>query len=261
MFSRMIPLVDTHCHLLAGLDDGPRTDEDALAMCRIAYDEGIRMTCALAHQNDRWVEVTPDRIREATQRLAGQLREAGIPLTVFPCSEVMVGPETEADWREGRLLSVADHGKFLLIEMPNGLFLDVRPLARKLISAGVRPILAHAERYPEYVEDTAAIEELVRIGCLVQVSTKGITEPPPGRGASELRSWFKRGIVHVLGTDAHSPRRRSPRYADAYRQVVRWVGNAATDRICSTNGMAILQGLPVRVPEIQPRSRLWFAWW
>ncbi len=257
----MIPLVDTHCHLLAGLDDGPRTDDDALAMCRIAYDEGVRMTCALAHQNDRWAEVTPERIRAATQRLADQLRLARIPLTVFPCAEVMVGPDTEADWRAGCLLSVADRGKYLLIEMPNGLFVDVRSLARRLIEAGVHPILAHAERYPELLEDTAALEELVRIGCLVQVSTKGITEPPAGSGAWELKSWFKRGLVHVLGTDAHSPRRRAPRYAEAYRQVVRWVGNTFADRICSTNGMAIVQGLHVRVPEIVPRPRRWFAWW
>jgi protein-tyrosine phosphatase len=257
----MIPLVDTHCHVLAGLDDGPRTDDDALAMCRIAYEEGIRMTCALAHQNDRWADVTPDRIRAATQRLAGQLREAGLPLTVFPCAEVMVGPDTEEDWRAGRLLSVADCGKYLLIEMPNGLFVDVRALARRLVEAGVRPILAHAERHPEYLEDTPAVEELVQIGCLVQVSTKGITEPRAGPGGRELKSWFQRGLVHVLGTDAHSPRRRAPRYADAYRQVVRWVGHTAADRICSTNGMVLVQGLTVRVPEILPRSRHWFAWW
>jgi protein-tyrosine phosphatase len=261
MLPRMIPLVDTHCHLLAGLDDGPQNDDDALAMCRMAYDEGVRMTCALAHQNDRWPDVTPARIREATQRLAVQLREARIPLTVFPCAEVMVGPDTEADWRAGRLLSVADRGKYLLIEMPNGLFVDVRALARKLVEAGVHPILAHADRYPEYLDDTATLEELVRIGCLVQVSTKGVTEPPAGLGGRELKSWFKRGLVHVLGTDAHSPRRRSPRYADAYQQVVRWVGNTAADRICSTNGLAIVQGLFVRVPAILPRSRRWFAWW
>src|SRR5829696_7672352 len=102
----MIPLVDTHCHLLAGLDDGPRTDADALAMCRIAYDEGVRMACAVAHQNERWSGVTPQRIRQATQHLARQLRENGPPLTVFPCAEVMVRPDLESAWGSGQLLSV-----------------------------------------------------------------------------------------------------------------------------------------------------------
>ena len=59
----MIPLVDIHCHLLAGLDDGPRTDEDALEMCRIAYEDGTRIIAAGAHQNEHYPENTADRIR------------------------------------------------------------------------------------------------------------------------------------------------------------------------------------------------------
>ena len=66
----MLPLVDMHCHLLAGLDDGPRTADDALEMCRIAHAEGTRMVAALAHQNERWNGVTPDIIRGAAQQLA-----------------------------------------------------------------------------------------------------------------------------------------------------------------------------------------------
>ena len=83
----MIPLVDMHCHLLAGLDDGPRSDEEAVAMCRMAYDEGVRMVAATAHQNEHWDLVTPDRIRQATHQLAQTLRTAGIPLLVFPCAK------------------------------------------------------------------------------------------------------------------------------------------------------------------------------
>src|SRR5262249_48566050 len=77
----MIPLVDMHCHLLAGLDDGPQRDADALAMCRMAYEDGTRMAAATAHQNDRWPAVTPERIRQATENLARGLREARIGLT------------------------------------------------------------------------------------------------------------------------------------------------------------------------------------
>src|SRR5262245_50374630 len=97
----MIPLVDTHCHLLAGLDDGPRTEAEALEMCRLAYADGIRTVIALAHQNERWPAVTPQRIREACGRLAEALRVAGIPLTVYPGAEVMVQPEIESAWRGG----------------------------------------------------------------------------------------------------------------------------------------------------------------
>src|SRR6266446_2943592 len=109
----MNQLVDIHCHLLAGLDDGPRTEEDALAMCRLAYGDGTRFAAAGAHQNERWKAVTPARIRQAAQRLAQRLRDEGIPLTVFPCAEITAHPEIESAWRRGELLSVADRGQYL----------------------------------------------------------------------------------------------------------------------------------------------------
>ncbi len=59
-----------HCHLLAGLDDGPRTEEDAVEMCRIAYADGTRIIAAGAHQNEKYPAVTPERIRVAAGRLA-----------------------------------------------------------------------------------------------------------------------------------------------------------------------------------------------
>jgi protein-tyrosine phosphatase len=253
----MIPLVDLHCHLLAGLDDGPRTDADALAMCRTAYAEGIRLACATAHQNERWAAVTPQRIRDAARRLAEQLREAAVPLTVFPCAEVMARPDLGAAWRAGQLLGVAGRQQWLLVEMPHGLFVDLMPAARQLAAEGVRLILAHPERHAELLDDPAPLEELVRAGCLVQVSTASITEPPGPQAGRQLREWFRRGLVHVLGTDGHSPQRRPPRMADAYRQVVRWAGVAVADRVGSTNGLAVLQGLPLRVPEPAPRPRRW----
>src|SRR5689334_10315880 len=129
----MLPLADMHCHLLAGLDDGPRQDEEALAMCRLAVAEGVRLAAATAHQNERWPTVDPAAIREATRRLARRLQEAGLPLTVFPCAEVMVHPGLAGSWREGRLLSVADRGRYLLIELPHHLFVDLGPTLQELL--------------------------------------------------------------------------------------------------------------------------------
>lgn len=256
----MIPLADTHCHLLAGLDDGPRTREDAVGMCRILQEEGVQAVAATAHQNDRYKDVTPNRIRDATDLLTADLRAEGIPLAVFPTAEVMADLETLPAWQNGRLLSIADRGQYVLLEMPHGTFVDLRPTVRALLALSVRPILAHPERQPEWLEDPGRIEEMIALGCLVQVSSGSVTNPPGGRrGEQALRDWFRRGVVHVMGSDGHSPRRRAPRMREAYVRVAAWAGRATADRVFSTNGMAVLHGLPLRVPEPAPRSRRWLA--
>jgi protein-tyrosine phosphatase len=253
----MLPLVDMHCHLLAGLDDGPRTEDEATAMCRLAYAEGTRWVAATAHQNPRWPSATPDRIRQAARRLADRLRDAGVPLLVLPCAEVMVDPETEDSWTQGRLLSIADRKQYLLIELPHGFFLDLRNLVRALHGHGIRPVLAHPERQPELLHEAGRIEELIGAGCLVQVSSGSVTRPRCREDAQALKRWFRRGIVHLLGSDGHDTTRRPPALADAYRQIVSWAGARVADRVAGTNGLAVLQGLPLHLPEQEPRGRWW----
>src|SRR5262249_44054234 len=149
-------------------------------------------------------------IRQATQRLAQGLREAGISLAVFPCAEVMVQPDTESAWLQGSLLSIADRRRYLLMEMPHGLFVDLHGIVRRLREQDVRIVLAHPERQPELLHEPGRIEQLIGAGCLVQVSSGSVTDPPDRQSWRALKDWFKRGIVHVLGSDGHSPRRRPP---------------------------------------------------
>jgi protein-tyrosine phosphatase len=254
----MIPLVDIHCHLLAGLDDGPRTWDDALAMCRIAYQEGTQLVAATAHQNERWNQVTPERIRAAVQQLSQLLQRANIPLSVVPCAEITAHPDMETAWEKGQLLSVADRKQYLLVEMPQQLFVDLAPTVQRLQQFDLRVILAHPERHSELLHEAGRIEELIENGCLVQVSSGSVTDPPTSAAGRALRNWFQRGCVHLLGSDGHSPRRRPPRMADAYQQISYWAGTATADRVCSTNGLAVLQGLPLQVAAPRRKRAAWF---
>src|SRR4051794_15219426 len=121
-----------HVHLLAGLDDGPRTMDDALEMARLLVAEGVQHSVALAHQNEEYPKNTPERIREAATAFADALRAAAIPLDVYPCAEVMANPDVVADWKAGKLMSVADRSQWLLIEFPHNLFIDLRAIVRDL---------------------------------------------------------------------------------------------------------------------------------
>lgn len=257
----MIPLVDMHCHLLAGLDDGPKSEDNALEMCRISYSEGIRVSAALAHQNETWPAVTPQVILEHVNKLELALRRENIALSVFACGEIMVQPDIEAAWLRGDLLSIADKKRYLLIEMPQGLFVDLRSIIQGLQEVRVRPILAHPERQPELLQEPGVIEQLIDAGCIIQVNSSSITEPASRQDAKALEDWFRRGIVHVLGSDGHSPRRRRPQMAQAYQQIVRWAGERVAERICNSNPTAIVQGFPLRLLPPQPQGKRWFPFW
>jgi protein-tyrosine phosphatase len=226
-------------------------------MCRIAYEDGTRILAAGAHQNEQWPENTPERIRSAAQRLAQVLRARALPLTTFPSAEVMVRPDIDSAWAQQHLLSVADGGRYLLIEMPHALYVDLREIVGRLRQAGIRPILAHPERCPELLHGEGDIEELIQLGCLVQVSASSVTKPGSRRDERALKEWFLRGVAHLLGSDGHSPRRRLPKMADAYHQIVHWVGALVADRVASTNGMAITQGLALHVPAPIPKRTSW----
>src|SRR5437764_9054679 len=106
------PLADTHCHLLAGLDDGPRTPDDAVAMCRKAYDQGVRYSVALAHQNDDFPDNTPQRIKTAFGKLVSDLRDDGLPYHVVLGAEVMVRTDVLEALDRGELLTFGDAGKY-----------------------------------------------------------------------------------------------------------------------------------------------------
>lgn len=253
-----VRFADTHCHLCCALDDGPQTESDALEMCQQSWNEGIRAITVTAHQNERWT-LTPDQIIQSTNQLQKTLEEIACDIQLAPVGEVMISPETLEQFVAGDLLTYGNHGKHLLVEHPHGLFLDIRELASQLIDAGVIPVIAHAERYPELLHQEVHLRELLEIGCLIQLSSNGITHPSGRKDQKAIKHWLNSGYVHVIGSDAHSPRRRRPRMREASMTIAKWTNETVAHTICWTNGIALLNGDNVQtIPATQP-SRKWFS--
>lgn len=255
----MIPLVDTHVHLLAGLDDGPDSVDDAVAMCRMAYDEGTRVMAATAHINEQWPQSNAQRIRSGTRQLQAELAAADVPMTVYPCAEVMICPELEQMWQAGQLVGMADRPGYLLVELPFGQYFDIRSLVQAMGRQGVRLVLAHPERHPELLHEPGNIEQLIRLGCVVQASAESFGDPLVRYDLRALRQWIQRGVVHIVCSDGHSPMGRPPHMAAAYRQIVQWAGAETAGRLCSINGLTVLEGRPLAAPEPKPPQRRWFS--
>lgn len=255
----MTALADTHVHLLAGRDDGPLTSDEAVAMCRMLVAEGARHATALAHQNDQYPDNSANQLRAAAAELTAYLAAKQIPLSVYPTGEVMLSPATLDDWRSGHLLSIGDRKQWLLVEMPHGRFLDLLPVAESLRAEGIRPVVAHAERYAELLDDHGLTARWIEAGCLIQVTARALAEPWDLHAELALKRWVSGGFVHLIGSDGHGIDRRRPLLAAGYQRLVKWAGRAAAERIGSLWGVAVLQGLPVKVPPPKPPSRSWFT--
>ena len=256
----MLPFVDIHVHLLAGLDDGPRTIDDALAMCEMAVADGTGTAAALAHQGDGWPEVTPDRIRAAVRELQQLLTERAIPLRVVPSAEMLVNLDFEEDFAQGRYLTVGDRGRYALVELPVNCSLDPRPLVDFLLGRSVIPILAHVERYPDLLHQEDLVEEMIAMGCLVQINAGSITAPADRRDGKVLRDWLRRNMIHFIASDGHSSRRRQPRMREAHETISRWTSPGVADRVCSIHGSMVVNDLPWKPLNVLPRGNSgWFA--
>ncbi len=255
----MIPFADTHVHLLAGLDDGPPTPDIALAMCRMLVAEGARHATALAHQNPDYPANDAARLRAAAAALAVTLVDKKIPLSVYPTGEIMLAPNTLDEWRAGTLMSVGNHKQWLLVEMPHSGFIDALPLAEALKPEGVRLIIAHAERYPELLDDLALTQKWIEAGCLIQVTARALAEPwEPGFEAA-LKRWAKGGFIHLMGSDGHGIDRRRPVLAGGFGRLAKWLGRSHAEQIAGAWGTAVLQGKPVTVPAPRAGGRRWFS--
>jgi protein-tyrosine phosphatase len=228
-------------------------------MCAMLAEQGVGSVHALAHQNEHYPNVTNDRIREAIKLLQDEVRAKRIPVAIFPGSEVMVHPTVLDSVDKLQYLTIGDGKKFMLIELPHGVFIDLREIVAGLVQRGIRPILAHPEQSQELLFSEVMAEELVRLGCLFQLSTGNVMMPMDRRAGNAIKNWVQRGMVHVIGSDGHSPTRRPPLLAQAAQIISTWVSPLAANRICGLNGMAILQGLPLVIePPTGPRNLFWF---
>lgn len=255
----MVPFVDIHCHVLAGLDDGPAALDESVEMCRLAWEQGTRIIVATAHLSESWPEVTPKAIRAACQLLSERLRDAGLQMVLHPGAEITIFPDILDAWINGQLLGLAGRREYLLIEPPLGSYFDLRGLVKRLVALGVKPILAHAERYPELLHHQPAAQELANLGCLLQVTADAVAHPTTREDGRALKRWVRDGLVHLVASDGHSPTYRPPLMADAHRQLSAWDGPDTADRLCGINGMRVVEGLPfAAAPPKKPRQR-WFS--
>jgi protein-tyrosine phosphatase len=249
-------MIDLHCHILPAIDDGARSLEEAVAMCRAAAADGCSAMIATPHQRRAgWWNCDRARLAELRRALAAAVAAE------LPRFQVLAGAEIRVD---GQLLAevealaaAADRdagtgvtplagSRYLLLELTGGEAPEAAAdLVHELAVAGWRPILAHPEHIPWLAGNLGAVERLVALGALCQVTAMSITGDFGRRAQADTLRLIEAGLAHFVASDAHDLKRRPPGLSRARRAIAaRWSEELAA-RLCTENPRAVLEDRPL----------------
>jgi protein-tyrosine phosphatase len=237
-------LIDLHCHMLPGIDDGAGNLDVSLRMARAAVEQGITVVACTPHILPGLYHNKGPAIRQAIKQLQDALDENGIALQLTTGADVHMAPDFVAGLRSGQLLSIAD-SRYVLVEPPHHIAPPhIEEFFFNLVAAGYVPVLTHPERLSWLPQRHEAIGRLVRAGVWMQI-TAGSFAGAFGRNALY---WAERlldeGSVHLIATDAHDAERRPPDLARGRDIVAKRAGPAEAERLVVTRPLAVLQDQP-----------------
>ena len=259
-------MIDIHCHLLPGLDDGPRTMDEAMAMARMAVADGIREVVCTPHWHPMLCPNEGAEIAVAVAVLRERLQVGSIPLQVWGGSELSLDMDLEPGLKEGRLATLND-GPWVLLELPV-LFLprDTERTLTSLLAQGLRVILAHPERYAYVRSDPSRLQGWVEMGLFVQITAASLLGNLGPELVSLCRVLLEHHLVHFVATDAHGASSRRPLLSAARDAAAGIVGPQTAARLVEDNPRAVLAGAPLCLESWAPvplphKKRPWFVFW
>jgi protein-tyrosine phosphatase len=237
-------VIDLHCHMLPGLDDGASDIGVSLAMAKASVAQGIQTVACTPHILPGLYHNEGPGIRQAVAALQERFDAEAIPLRLVPGADVHMCPDFVPGLRSGRLVSLAD-SRYVLVEPPHHTAPpQLENFFFNLVAAGYVPVLTHPERLSWVPQRHEAIERLVRAGVWMQI-TAGSFAGAFGRNALY---WAERlldeGSVHLIATDAHDAERRPPDLARGRDIVAKRAGPEEAERLVVTRPLAILQDQP-----------------
>lgn len=238
-------MVDLHCHILPGVDDGAETTEDALEMARMAAASGVTHLIATPHCNLPYSEsknYVSSFLIEQFLDLRSRIQQAEIPLNLYLGAEVLCTPEVPRLIQTGKLLPLAN-SKCLLVEFffDEGLaYMD--NMLQAIAAEGTTPVVAHPERYETIQHSPYVLERWFRNGYVIQLN-KGSILGRLGRGAKRTADWIlDHGLAHVVASDAHSPVFRTPQMRELRQYLLDFYDPEYVEILLQTNPSRILNG-------------------
>ncbi len=238
-------MIDIHCHILPGIDDGPKTADEALELARACVADGIRHTVATPHVFAGRYDNRRSGIARAAEVFRELLDLHRIPLALSFAGEVRLGAEVIDLLAQDQIpfLGECDGARIMLLELPDAQIpLGALNLVRHLLSEGVRPVLVHPERNKAIMEMPERVLPFVDAGCFLQITAASVTGQFGPRVLETTEYLLDEQLVTVVASDAHNLSGRPPRMSEARRILAERHGEAFAEALCVT-GPARLCGM------------------
>jgi len=243
-------VIDLHCHVLPGIDDGPETIEGSLALARASAAAGVRTIVATPHVSARYPN-QHETIRERVDELSGLLAAEGVEIEILTGAEIAMTAVAEIEDSELERLRLGG-GEWTLLEPP---FSSVAPALEMIVGdlqrRGNRILLAHPERCPAIHRDPRMLRSLVAGGVLTSITAGSLV----GRFGSTVRRFalqlVEDELVHNVASDAHDLDGRAPGIREELAQA--GLGEL-TEWLTEEVPTAILHGGPVPVQPVLERA-------
>lgn len=225
-------MIDIHCHILHGLDDGAKDLDEAIEMAKIAYADGVRHIIATPHFTNGHLG-NLDRILSKLEQLQIELDRLRLDITLHPGNEVRLESRSflEEHLQAGSFHYLALPRKYILLEQRWQEYEPETPyVVDKLLDRGVVPIIPHPERHFFFRDNPELLIRLIEAGAWTQVSADSLNGSN-GEDAKRFAEWLAdRDYIHTLATDAHNLRRR-PNLSEGYAIISRRINEARAEEI------------------------------
>jgi protein-tyrosine phosphatase len=208
--------------------------------------EGIATVIATPHQFGRSRDGnTPAKIREALNCLNETLTNNDIPLHVLPGSEVHLDERICRFLNDDKIMTLADGGKYILLELPCQVSIDITPLLVELASMGIQCIISHVERISPFAAQPRILAKWLDHCVHLQVTASSLV----GDFGTKIQrvAWniLNSGLVELVATDSHDTNFRRPRIKTAFQLISARLGKGVACRVCIENPLRVVEGLDI----------------
>lgn len=234
-------LIDMHCHIVPGVDDGAKNMEMAARMLQAEYRNGVSAVIVTPHYRKGMFETSQrvidrrfEKLRQAAMRLRSQMQ-------VYLGCEYHTNQDMVQDLQSGKRPSMAG-SVYVLAEFSSAHgYAVIRNQVYELIAAGYRPIIAHAERYPCLVKEPVLIEELRELGAEIQLTSGSVLGEDGWRLKRFCNRLLKEKKVQYIASDAHDLQHRAPNLQACAIYLEKKFGRRFAEQILIRNPRKIIE--------------------